>query len=312
MTNNNLLTINVVTYNHEKYIAKCLDSLISQKTNFGYIIRIFEDCSTDNTAKICQEYAQKYPDKVFFYTNEKNLGDVLNAKKSYDNITTKYYMCIEGDDYCCDDNKFQIQVDILEQNPQYVFCSHQTLADNLNDKLLTEKSFKYSFIKEGPLSYKDFYVKHVICPNTHISSRIVRTEYINFVDYDPEIFMFDATQLLMLLEQGDMYYVDRIMTIYQQTGEGLYSGNTASGRLEHYIKRMLAYNEYSKGKINFVIYRTIAQYIFYIIRHIKEMDFPKDKKTKIKNYFMSPFMWEIASWPKRIKHWISYYLKIQT
>ena len=97
---NRLLTVNVITFNQEKYISHCIDSLLSQKTDFDYIIRIFEDCSTDNTAAICKSYAEKYPDKIEFYPSSVNLGAERNALRSYQDIRTKYYMFIEGDDYC--------------------------------------------------------------------------------------------------------------------------------------------------------------------------------------------------------------------
>lgn len=297
-----LLTINVLTYNHGKYIAKCLDSLLCQKTNFRYIIRIFDDCSTDNTDKICKEYVQKYPERIIYLPNKKNMGDVLNAKRSYDNITTKYYMYIESDDYCCNDKKLQMQIDILEKNPQYVCCCHQSLGVNLNDVLLNEKVFRYTFLKEGILSKSDFYKKHVVGTNTHIPSRIVRTECINFVDHDPQIYMFDATQLLMLLEQGDIYFIDKVMTIYQQTGEGLYSGASASKRIEHYMNRLIAYSKYSDGELDMMLYKTLAQYIEYITRHVKSMEYPKSKITKIKNKLMSPALANIIYFPKKIKY----------
>ena len=56
------LSVFVVTYNQEQYICQCLDSIVMQKTNFDFEIIIGEDCSTDSTATICDEYAEKYPD----------------------------------------------------------------------------------------------------------------------------------------------------------------------------------------------------------------------------------------------------------
>jgi len=302
MTSNNLLTVNVITYNQEKYIEKCLDSLITQKTNFGYIIRIFDDCSTDNTDKICREYAQKYPDKVFYFPNKENIGDVFNAKRSYDGIETKYYMYIEGDDYCCDDNKFQLQVSILEKHPECSFCSHQTMAVNLQDKVLQHSKWKYTFLRdEGIHSYKDLGVKHFICINPHISSRIVRTDCIDF-EQCPRLYMFDATQTLMLLEKGDMYYINKVMTIYQQTGNGLFSGAKASHRVDHYTKHMLLYQEYSKGRLDLLVYKTIAVYVNYILSNLK--DAKKSafslKLKSLQYYFIPPFIRDIITFPKNI------------
>lgn len=311
MTNNNLLTINVVTYNQEKYIAKCLDSLLSQKTNFGYVIRIFEDCSKDTTGTICQQYAQKYPDKIIYLPNEQNLGATQNALRAYRDISTKYYMYIEGDDYCCNNNKLQMQVDILEKNPQYIFCCHQTLGVNLNNKITSKKSFYFSFLKEGPVSYNDFYTKHIACVNSHISSRIVRTEFIDIPEENPELFTFDSTQILILLEKGDMYFIDKIMTIYQQTGDGLYSSATAIERINHYAKHLLEYNKYSNGKIDKIIYKSIELNINYVLKHIKEMEWPKSKLLAFFRYFRSPFIFDVINLHKKIKRAIIYFANVK-
>ena len=109
-----ILTVNIITYNHEKYIAKCLDSILSQKTEYEFIIRVFDDCSPDTTLKILSSYKEKYPTKVFVYPSEKNQGSLYNALRSYKNIETKYYMYIEGDDYVCSDEKLQEVIDRLK------------------------------------------------------------------------------------------------------------------------------------------------------------------------------------------------------
>ena len=59
-----LLSVNMITYNHEKYIAQALDSILMQKVNFKYEIVVGEDCSTDRTRAILLEYKEKHPDTL--------------------------------------------------------------------------------------------------------------------------------------------------------------------------------------------------------------------------------------------------------
>ena len=51
-----LVSVGILTYNHEKYIAEAIESVLRQKVNFKYEIVIAEDCSTDNTRNIVIEY----------------------------------------------------------------------------------------------------------------------------------------------------------------------------------------------------------------------------------------------------------------
>lgn len=60
------------TYNHEKYIQKCLDGFIVQKTNFNFEVLVHDDASTDGTVKIIQAYQTKYPDVIRLFGEEEN------------------------------------------------------------------------------------------------------------------------------------------------------------------------------------------------------------------------------------------------
>lgn len=59
-----LVSVRIVTYNHEKYICECVDSVLAQQTDFEFEIVIGEDGSQDRTRDICFEYQKKYPEKV--------------------------------------------------------------------------------------------------------------------------------------------------------------------------------------------------------------------------------------------------------
>ncbi len=58
------VTVCAITYNHEKYIRKALESFVSQKTNFKYEVIIHDDASTDSTPEIIKEFEKKYPDII--------------------------------------------------------------------------------------------------------------------------------------------------------------------------------------------------------------------------------------------------------
>jgi len=119
-----LVSICMITYNQEPYISQAIDGVLMQKTNFPIELVIGEDCSKDNTRKICLEYKEKYPDQIKLLLPEKNLGMMPNAITTLQTCTGKYIAMCEGDDYWTDPYKLQKQVDFLEENEDFSICFH--------------------------------------------------------------------------------------------------------------------------------------------------------------------------------------------
>jgi glycosyltransferase involved in cell wall biosynthesis len=124
-----MVSIRCITYNHEPYIRQTLEGFVMQKTNFRFEAIVHDDASTDGTAAIIREYAEKYPDIIIpIYETENqyskrdgSLGRIMNAA-----VRGQYIAYCEGDDYWTDPYKLQKQVDFLEAHPEYSFCFHQT------------------------------------------------------------------------------------------------------------------------------------------------------------------------------------------
>lgn len=120
-----LVTIRCITYNHEDYIRECLEGFIMQQTDFPFEAVVHDDASTDGTAEIIREYAEKYPDiiKPVFETENQyskhdgSLGRIMNQ-----HMRGKYIAFCEGDDYWTDPHKLQKQVDFLESHPDCAMC----------------------------------------------------------------------------------------------------------------------------------------------------------------------------------------------
>lgn len=123
------ISVCIITYNQEKYIKKCLESAINQKTNYSFEIIIGEDCSTDKTRSICEEFSIKHPKLIRLLPLKPNLGMIGNWKRSILSCSGDYISICEGDDYWSDPYKLQKQVDFLEANPKIVLCAHSIFMD---------------------------------------------------------------------------------------------------------------------------------------------------------------------------------------
>ncbi|MEG0948649.1 MAG: glycosyltransferase [Bacteroidales bacterium] len=129
MTEKPLVSIICDTFNHSKYIRNCLDGFINQKTSFPFEVLIHDDASTDNTADIIREYADKYPHiikPIFQSENKYSKGVRIWFTYQFPRVNGKYIALCEGDDYWTDSCKLQKQIDFLEANPDYGLCHTKT------------------------------------------------------------------------------------------------------------------------------------------------------------------------------------------
>lgn len=156
-----LVSVRCITYNHEPYIAQALDGFLMQKTNFPFEVIVHDDASTDRTADIIREYEKKFPKiiKPIYETENQyskhdgSLEHIVNSA-----LKGKYVAMCEGDDYWIDENKLQMQVDFLEENPEYSMCFHDaTVVNSLGEKY---NSFSYP-VEEKDYTATDFFKKWI-------------------------------------------------------------------------------------------------------------------------------------------------------
>jgi len=114
-----LVSVKMITYNHEPFIAQAIEGVLMQKTDFPIELIIGEDCSTDRTREIVVDYQKKHPDIIRVIISDKNVGMHKNGQRSEKVCRGKYIAYCEGDDYWIEPLKLQKQVDFLEANPDY-------------------------------------------------------------------------------------------------------------------------------------------------------------------------------------------------
>ena len=135
------VNVGVLAYNHEMYIADCLNSIVIQKGDFNLNIIICEDNSTDRTAGIIDDYINNVAvgkNATFEYLkSEENLGMVKNLKKLLKACSkSRYTALIDGDDYWYEENKLQTHIEFMESHPE---CSVSF------DDIIIKKQNEYDF-----------------------------------------------------------------------------------------------------------------------------------------------------------------------
>ncbi len=150
------VSVIMATYNHEKYIAKAIESAISQKCDFEYEILVGDDASADGTGNIVAEYGRNYPDLVKAIVRKKNLGATKNLMNLFSEACGEYVAFLEGDDCWIDEMKLQKQVDFLDAHPEFAASFGRSVVND-GDGNRNESVEQYMpWIREGVFGLKDF------------------------------------------------------------------------------------------------------------------------------------------------------------
>ena len=102
MSQDILVSISCLTYNHFPYIRQCLNGFIMQRTTFAFEVLIHDDASTDGTAEIIREYELRYPNivkPIYQIENQYSKGVKVQLVYNYPRAKGKYIAFCEGDDY---------------------------------------------------------------------------------------------------------------------------------------------------------------------------------------------------------------------
>lgn len=203
------LSVFVVTYNQEQYIRQCLDSIVMQQVDFDYEVIIGEDCSTDNTPAICDEYAKKYP-FIKVYHHPKNLGLVKNWEFVLNHCTGDYVAMLEGDDYWTNPNKLQTQVDYLEKHKDISLTFTSTKVSYEGGDMHDEHIFDH--LTSRIYSLTEIYEKWSI-----LSSTVVfRKSPVFPITYPEEIYINDTYTFMRILQYGSAYCFAEQWTTYRR------------------------------------------------------------------------------------------------
>lgn len=171
-----LVSVIIITYNQEDYIARTIDSILMQETSFPIEIIIGEDCSSDKTADIVRQYEKKYP-FIKALCNLPNKGLIKNYFDTVFQSQGKYIAQCAGDDYWTDPLKLQKQVDFLEANPDYGMV--HTRCNRFIQETQKEECWDYANDKN---TFKELINKNSIAALTVCYRKDLFNRYINEVN----------------------------------------------------------------------------------------------------------------------------------
>ncbi len=206
-----LVSICIITYNHEKYIKQTVDSIISQKKNFSYEILIADDSSTDQTQQILIENYSNVKN-IRLILRQQNIG--INGYMTYQEARGKYIYLCEGDDYCVGEDSIQTLVDWLECHEEYagvcgrritlsertglMTISYDAKTDN-TDICLNELIENSVLFDMCAILYRNFYSDGVYDYRYYLASKKIS----------------DITRAIYVLLHGKVFQLSLIIGVYR-------------------------------------------------------------------------------------------------
>lgn len=285
------LSVFIVTYNQERYIRQCLESVVAQKVNFDYEVIIGDDCSTDGTGAICDEFASKYP-QIHVYHHPKNLGLLGNWEFVMNKCQGEYIAIVEGDDYWIDEHKLQTQVDYLDVHPDCAFTfTSANIQIEPGGHVGEEQSLKS--IREGKYTADDFVDK----PLCVLSSTVVCRNVLQPMHYDKRLLYADFYTFMRLFEKGYGYGFSKQMTTYRVHASNLSRQDAefcrGKFRQDRYLMKIFpTYADYFEKDADFCLQHLITfredgwKYRFIKMKQQPRLFFSRFFLTTIGKYFL--------------------------
>ncbi len=227
-----LVSIKCLVYNHEPYLRQCLDGFVMQKTNFPFEAIVHDDASTDGSAAIIREYAEKYPDiikPIYETENQYSKGTLNKIILAASHPESKYIAFCEGDDYWTDPDKLQLQVEFLETHPDFFMTCHAFKYYMQDSKTFVPHDFV-----EGQ-QIEEFHGREYITPtmeNYFVSPWF--TQLLTIVCrrkrwMSPETFrqykrVYDYIMCYYMMKMGKCALFKDEMGVYRKQSAGVFSG----------------------------------------------------------------------------------------
>lgn len=229
LDNKNVVSVCMITYNHEKFVKQAIEGVLIQKTDFNIEFIISNDNSSDNTHQEIIEATKQLPSHInlSYHNQKKNLGMVPNFVFSLRSCTGKYIAICEGDDYWVDPYKLQKQVDFLENNSEFVLCSHNAKIVDENNILLKERKSP-QLIKDKTFSKLELQKGANLLTLTLMFRNIIKSYPNQFFEVNnPDTFLIS-----LLGAKGKGKYMESVIpAVYRSHGGGVWSNITNEKRL---------------------------------------------------------------------------------
>ena len=209
------LSVHILTYNSEKFISKCLDSILEQKTTFLFDVVIGDDASTDKTVNIINTYTNIHYN-IKLKVQDSNLGGLNNFIDTLQRCNAEYVFDIAGDDWLSDTHELQTLVDELDRNPSFSF------VDSRFDCYYERTGKIKSFVNKNVVTSakKDYIARHKVYGTSFMGCCYRKSfiqKFVNFDEYRKQKMDFEDYPILTdLIMNSEFGLISKTLSVYRK------------------------------------------------------------------------------------------------
>lgn len=183
------VSVVVPVYNTEKYLRRCLDSLVNQTLKDIEII-IINDNSPDNSKLILDEYEKKYKDKIKVFHNKTNKGIGYNRNLGIKKATGEYIAFVDSDDWVNETMYEKMYNKAKKDNLDLVVCNFHKMLEKENDESEEiEPHYKLKYFEDTVLKDKPELLLEV---NLAPWNKLYKKELLSGVEFPEKLKYEDA------------------------------------------------------------------------------------------------------------------------
>lgn len=289
MNNKEKISVIVPCYNVEKFVEKCIDSLINQTYDNIEIIAI-DDQSKDNTFEVLKKLKEKYGEKITLYQNEKNKGLAYTRNFGVSKANGKYVGFIDSDDYI-DPHYYEVLVEkIINEKADLVVNDIQLVDENGKyignvNKACNGEISKLSIIDNG------------LCASA--CNKLLRKDLlVKYPFLEGKINEDVASIIPIIVNSNKIAYTDKAVYFYVQRSNSIQNSKFSEKRFDMFdsisvcLDRIKDSENYEEYKDVILLHQLLEIYIYILI----EIEDEEDRTRLITKFIEKLKEYEFEIW----------------
>jgi glycosyltransferase involved in cell wall biosynthesis len=259
------VSIVMITYGHECFIEEAINGVLMQECDFEIELILANDRSPDNSHQVIEKILKNHTRArwIKYIHREVNMGMMPNFIDALNQCSGEYVALCEGDDYWTDAYKLQKQVALLDANPTYSFCFHETNVTYENgqtpDYLFSKHIYGRNLFDIKDLLKTEWFVA--------TASMVYRRKILEIPGFFRDVLNGDFSLQLILANQGPFYFMPDNMAVYRRNDGSVSANLKILTVFEKQIELLRSFNAYFNFKYNRVFQERILKIKLRILKY---------------------------------------------